>query len=66
MRSHDTAGDRPMRSTRRTFLSRRKAAEARREAWFERHPKKAPPITWEQWAAANAALGIKVKRREAA
>lgn len=37
--------------------------EARRRAWIERQLKNAPPITWEQWAAANAALGIKVRRR---
>lgn len=35
----------------------------RGEAWFERHLKMAPPITWEHWAAATAALGITVRPR---
>lgn len=33
-----------------------------REEWLEYHVRRAPSPTWEQWAAANAALGINVRR----
>ncbi|MGW4157507.1 hypothetical protein ACWEDF_30615 [Micromonospora chersina] len=42
------------------------AEEADTEAWIQRQLAKAPPLTWERWAAANAILGIKVTRRESA
>ncbi|MEV4483634.1 hypothetical protein [Micromonospora coxensis] len=38
--------------------------EAACEAWIQRQLANAPTPTWEQWAAANACLGIKVTRRE--
>lgn len=34
-----------------------------REQWIEQQAAKAPRPTWERWLAANAALGIYVKRK---
>lgn len=34
--------------------------ERKREAWLERHAALAPRLSPEQWAAANACLGIRV------
>ncbi len=41
-------------------------AEEKKEAWIRRQLDKAPPLTWERWAAANAALGIKVQPKKGA
>lgn len=40
-------------------------AEEKKEAWIKRQLDSAPPLTWERWAAANAALGIKVRPKNA-
>ncbi|WBB66909.1 hypothetical protein [Micromonospora sp. WMMD812] len=54
-----------MSAAKRSRREERAAAEeAAREAWIQRQLAKAPPPTWEQWAAANACLGIKVIPRE--